>query len=64
MDSPGMPIAVDTNLLVDFQLLDYERRHDLCEGDVTFKGFSYGLPSFCQKTSWTSSTKGELTDER
>ncbi len=49
LDAPGMLIAGNTNLLVDFQLLDYEKRHDPCEGDVTFQGFSYSLPTFLPK---------------
>ncbi len=49
MDRPGMPIVGNMNLMVNFQLLDYERRHDPCEGDVTFQGFSYGLPTFLPK---------------
>ncbi len=32
-----------TNPLVDFQLVDYERRNDPRTGDITFQGFSYGL---------------------
>ncbi len=49
MDVQGMPTTGGTNPLVNFQLVNYERRHDPCEGDVTFQGFSYGLPTFLPK---------------
>ncbi len=58
LDALGMPIAGDTNPLVDFQLLDYERRHDPREGDVTFQGFSYSLPTFLPKDFLDQQYKG------
>ncbi len=48
-DQMGMPIAGCMSLMVDFQLLDYERRHDLRPRDATYQGFSYGLPTFLPK---------------
>ncbi len=58
LDAPGMPTAEDTNLLVDFQLIDYNRRHDPCKGDVTFQGFSYGLLTFLLKDFLDQQYKG------
>ncbi len=49
MDAPGMQTTGGTNPLVDFQLVDYERRHDPREGDITFQGFSYGHMTFLPK---------------
>ncbi|MCP4547320.1 MAG: hypothetical protein GY835_12755, partial [bacterium] len=34
------------NPMVDFQLLDFERRHQPRQKDLTYKGFSYGPPRF------------------
>ncbi len=48
-DQPGMPVAGSTNLMVNFQLLDYERRYDLRPRDATYQGFSYSLPTFLPK---------------
>ncbi|MCP4543152.1 MAG: hypothetical protein GY832_39060, partial [Chloroflexi bacterium] len=39
----------DGNPMVDFQLLDYERRHEPRRQDPTYKGFSYGEPKFLPK---------------
>ncbi len=38
--------AMGRNLLVDFQLVDYERRNDPQPTDASFKGFTYGRPMF------------------
>ncbi len=45
LDTPGMP-ALQGNLLVDFQLIDYERRNNPRPKDPTYKGFSYGKATF------------------
>ncbi len=44
VDQPGQ--ARPRNPMVDFQLLDYERRHEPRQKDPTYKGFSYGPPKF------------------
>ncbi len=49
LDTPGMPIVGNMNPLVDFQLLDYERRHDPRKGDVTSKGSPTACRLSCQK---------------
>ncbi len=49
LDVPGMPTAGGTNPLVNFQLVNYKRRNDPHEGNITFQGFSYNLPTFLPK---------------
>ncbi len=46
LDQMGMPIEGRVNPMVDFQLLDYERRQDPLPRDATYQGFSYGKPTF------------------
>ncbi len=48
-DQLGMPIVGCMNPMVNFQLLDYERRHDPRPRDATYQGFSYSLPTFLPK---------------
>ncbi len=48
-DQMGMPIEGHKDLMVSFQLLDYERRHNPCPRDATYQGFSYGHPTFLPK---------------
>ncbi len=43
---PGMLVVGSTNPMVNFQLLNYERTHDLRPRDATYQRFSYGLPTF------------------
>ncbi len=49
LDQLGMPPAGRMNLMVDSQLLDYERRHDPRPRDATYQGFSYSLLTFLPK---------------
>ncbi len=51
LDAPGMPTAGGTNPMVDFQLVDYERRHDPRKGNITFQVFSYGQPTLAERIS-------------
>ncbi len=45
LDTLGMP-ALERNLLVNFQLIDYERRNNPMPKDPTYKGFSHGEATF------------------
>ncbi len=46
LDQLGMPVEGRRNPMVDFQLLDFERRENLHPKDPTYKGFSYGHLTF------------------
>ncbi len=48
LDQMGMPSG-RANPMVDFQLLDFERRQNPCPRDATFQGFSYCQLTFLSK---------------
>ncbi len=58
LDTLGVVPKLERNPLVDFQLIDYERRNNLRPRDPTYKGFSYGEPTFVQEEYLELYTKG------